>query len=373
MRVDAAELVRVALPLWRPLLAAHGFEHERRLLLVRVMTDEGEGWGECPALVAPTYVADHRAGAELVLAEHFLPAVLAAADVTSVTLDEVCPLVGHPTARAALHTALLDVELRRDDRSLASHLGVTATTTPVGVVLGLGRIDEVVAAAEAAVASGVVRCKLKIAPGDDLDRLLAVRAVVGPSTRLHADANAAYDLDDADALARLAEADLELIEQPLAADALLDHARLATQITTPIALDESIDSVRRALDAVALGAASSVSNKPARLGGLDRSVALDEALEPTAGTAWMGGWWESGVGRTPLVVLAARPGRQIIGDVGPTGAYLAADLVEPLILTDGRLTVPTAPGAVPTPDRAALARHVESRRTLRAPRPAAGR
>ena len=43
-----------------------------------------------------------------------------------------------------------------------------------------------------------------------------------------------------------------MIEQPLAYDDLIDHAVLQTQITTPVCLDETLNSLRRAEQAIDL-------------------------------------------------------------------------------------------------------------------------
>ena len=68
-----------------------------------------------------------------------------------------------------------------------------------------------------------------------------------------ADANSAYTLADADHLAELDAFDLIMIEQPLSRDDLVRHATLQSYLKTPICLDESITSVDRAEDMIALG------------------------------------------------------------------------------------------------------------------------
>ena len=67
-----------------------------------------------------------------------------------------------------------------------------------------------------------------------------------PSIALQVDANSAYTLDDLPTLKELDEFDLLLIEQPLAHDDIVDHARLQSALKTPICLDESIHSAEDA-------------------------------------------------------------------------------------------------------------------------------
>ena len=84
---------------------------------------------------------------------------------------------------------------------------------------------------------------------------------------LMVDANAAYELPQADHLARLDAFDLMMIEQPLDYEDVHDHARLQQRLKTPICLDESIHSVRTAAAAIAAGACRIINIKPGRVGG----------------------------------------------------------------------------------------------------------
>ncbi len=320
------------------------------MLLLRLRTDVGDGWGECSALAAPTYLADHLDGEERLLSTLLLPQLLAVDDVEVDSLDATLGLVGHPTARAAIVAALVDARLRSAGMSLADQLGVGGSAVPVGVVVGIDDVDAVVAQAVEAAEAGVGRIKLKIRPGHDLEPVQAVREAVGEDVELHADANASYTPDDLGLLQLLDEQGLGLIEQPYAPDRLLDSASLQRELVTPISLDESIDSPARAVDALELGACRSVSCKAPRLGGIDRAIAVHDVCVDRGAGAWAGGMFESGVGRHAVLALAALPGMTEIGDVGPTTAYLAADVVEQVEVDDGTVRVHDGPGIAPIPD-----------------------
>jgi len=47
--LEAIELRRIALPLVSPFRTSFGTETARDILLVRAVTADGEGWGECVA------------------------------------------------------------------------------------------------------------------------------------------------------------------------------------------------------------------------------------------------------------------------------------------------------------------------------------
>src|SRR4051812_17797854 len=108
MRVDGVELRRITLPLVAPFRTFHGVERDRHAVLVRVLTDGPDGWGECVAMTEPTYTSEFADGAAVVLRHHLLPRVVGR-DVSS---DDVTTLLadvkGHPMAKAAVEMAVLD-------------------------------------------------------------------------------------------------------------------------------------------------------------------------------------------------------------------------------------------------------------------------
>ena len=165
--------------------------------------------------------------------------------------------------------ALLDAELRATGVSLASHLGGVRDFVEAGVAIGRHVLIAGAVAATAAFADlGYRSFKLKISPGHDVHVVDAVRAEVGPDIVLQVDANGSYTLADADHLAKFDPLDLACFEQPLAPDALVDHARLAAKLQTPIGLDETITSAAVARDAIELNACEVVSIKSGLVGGI---------------------------------------------------------------------------------------------------------
>jgi O-succinylbenzoate synthase len=342
----AVELYRLRLPLARPFRAAHGTEHAKDVLLVRVETAEAEGWGECVATAEPTYWPEYADGAAHVIEHHLVPRVLAGR-----TLDDIA---GHHMAKAALRSALLDARLRAEGRSLAEYLGATADRVPAGVAVGLhDSIDGLLAEVGGLAAEGYQRVKLKIQPGWDVEPVRAVRRAF-PDLPLHVDANGSYETAEQahGQLAPLDDFGLLMIEQPLPADDLLGHARLAHTLATPICLDESIGSADDAATALQLGACRVVNIKPGRVGGCDEAKRVHDLCVARGVPVWCGGMLETGVGRAVNVALAALPGFTLPGDLSASSRYFAEDVTEPFVLEDGCLRVPSGPGigVSPRPD-----------------------
>lgn len=345
--IDAVELRRVAVPLITPFRTAHGTVSTRDVLLVHVMSDSGEdGWGECVAEATPSYSSEYVDGAADVMRRHLLPAIAADSCGTAVAVEQaLAPIHGHAMAKAALGTAVLDLELRTRGQSLAAALGATRSRVPAGVSVGIeDALETLVERVDGYVREGYERIKLKIRPGWDVDVVEAVRKRFGDELQLQVDANTAYGRGDARHLARLDEYGLLLIEQPLAVDDLLGHAALRQQLQTPICLDESITSAREAAQAITLGACEVVNIKPGRVGGLLEAKRIHDVCVAHGVPVWCGGMLETGIGRAANVALAALPGFSLPGDTSASSRYYERDVTDPFVLRAGHLDVPQGPG-----------------------------
>ena len=115
---------------------------------------------------------------------------------------------------------------------------------------------------------------------EDCKRLAAVRAALGPSYEIMTDANQGFALDEAMRRAgRFAEFDLAWIEEPLPADDLDGHIRLSQSTSTPIAVGESIYSIRHFREYMAKGACNIVQVDVARIGGITLWLKVAHAAE----------------------------------------------------------------------------------------------
>src|SRR6202022_391314 len=153
-------------------------------------------------------------------------------------------------------------------------------------------------------------------------------------------ANSAYSLDDAAHLAQLDRFGLLMLEQPLAAGDLVDHAALQRQIRTPVCLDESIESARDARQALQLGACRVINIKPGRVGGFAESRRIHDIAGSAGVPVWCGGMLETGIGRAGNVALATLPNFRLPGDISASDRYWAEDIVEPPFVLQRGATIP---------------------------------
>jgi len=350
-RLEGIEVRRVRMPLVAPFRTSFGTQTAKDVILLRAVTADGEGWGECVAGSDPLYASEYVAVAMTTLREYFIPAVLGlgVAD-PALVVPALDRWKGYRMSKGALEMAVLDARLRATGQSFGQALGAVHDRVPAGVSVGImDTLNELVETVGGYLDEGYQRIKLKIEPGWDLEPVRLIRETFGP-IQLQVDANAAYTLGDANHLRKLDAFDLLLIEQPLGDENVLAHAKLARRLDTPICLDESITSARAAADAIKLGACGIVNIKAGRVGGYLEARRVHDVCVANDIPVWCGGMVETGLGRAANAALAALPGMTLPGDVSASTRFYAEDLTEPIEIEHGGIAVPTGPGLGVEPD-----------------------
>lgn len=149
-------------------------------------------------------------------------------------------------AIAAVDTALWDMRAKTAGVGLADLIGRRRDQVSV-YASGVNRhltLDELTEQVTRWVAAGHSRFKIKVGLPDlerDIERVAAVRRVIGPGRLLMVDANQLWDLPAARrAAAALARYDIYWLEEPLPACDTRGYARLRSAIDIPIAAGESL-------------------------------------------------------------------------------------------------------------------------------------
>jgi O-succinylbenzoate synthase len=339
-------LREIRLALREPFRISSGVISDRRILLLELRDGDGAtAWSECVAFQEPIYSAETIDTAWLAITSWLAPRVLgidfaSPADVHGALEHEIR---GHHMAKAALEMGCWGLASAKRGKSLAELLGGTRDRVVTGISLGIqASPDALVARAKDARSKGYRKIKVKIMPGKDVEYVKAVREALGPEVSIMADANSAYELSQADHLAKLDAFNLIMIEQPLGEDDLVRHAALQRRLKTPICLDESITSLDRAEDMLTLGSGKIINIKPGRVGGFAASIAIHDLCERANVPVWCGGMLESGIGRAYNVALASLPNFKLPGDLSPSARYWERDIVTPEWTMDaeGMVSVP---------------------------------
>ena len=203
----------------------------------------------------------------------------------------------------AVELALLDRSLRADHCALADLLPPARYEVVYSGVISADAPRDAAALAKRMARLGMRRIKVKVGTSDDAARLQAVRQAVGDDVELRADANAAWQPDEAiEQLGRLAPFKLQAIEQPVGAGDLAGMKRVHDEGGVPVMADESLVTLDQARRLIELGACDYFNVRLSKCGGLSGSLAVAK-LAQAAGVKIQVG---AQVGETGILSAAGR-------------------------------------------------------------------
>lgn len=304
------------------------------------------------------------------LCEYYGPALLGQSIFDTARIDEICDAVlpDNPCARAVLDYALHDAMGKALGVPVYQLLGgVYHLDLPLEWSVGMGPTEQMVAEAQRAVEEfGIRTVCLKVGgrnlPRQDITNVAAVRDAVGPDVRLGIDANATWDAHTAIRTIRAMEAyDLAYVEQPVARADFAGLRRVREAIQTPVMADESVMTLRDALELIRLEAVDVFALKTYKLGGLrmaKRIATIAEAahvLVNVAGTAVLS-QLEAAVGAHLYTsTRGIFPSGEFVFGLGVWGPDPLAH-AEGFGVRDGTTRAPTGPGLGVTVDEKAVER-----------------
>jgi L-Ala-D/L-Glu epimerase / N-acetyl-D-glutamate racemase len=252
MRIARIESWKEAVPLSRPYTITRGTRSAVDLFFVRVVS-EGSIVGLGAASPAEGVTGETAEACAAALDEARL-GELAGRDLRhlgALRSWTEASLARTPAAQAAVDIALHDAFGRWAGVPLVDVLGRRHAALPTSVTLGIQSAEAALAQAQEYLAAGFtcLKVKLGLALDEDLERLFRLREAVGPSVRIRCDANEGYDLAATLRFAPLLdELDLEFLEQPIAAESIDEIRALPRALRERLALDESVQTDRDALD-----------------------------------------------------------------------------------------------------------------------------
>lgn len=347
MKICRIDTYHVRLPLRAPFVTSYGRLTEKAFDLL-VITDElgNQGIGELVPFQQPDYIEETLETAGIIVTKHLIPLLTKAEIFHPEEVSERFSVVkGNEMAKASLETAIWDLYAKRQGQSLTTFFDETRTTIPVGVSVGIQEdFNILLAQITAYVEQGYQRVKLKIQPGYDLEPVALIRQHF-PKLELMVDGNSAYTVKDIAHLQQLDQFQVAMIEQPFAANDFLDHSLLQKTLKTKICLDENIRSLKDCELAYALESCQSINLKIPRVGGITEALKIVRFCQEKQWLVWLGGMFESGIGRALNLQFASQKAFTFPGDISASDRYFFEDVItEPFELQQGELNVPKGIG-----------------------------
>ena len=365
-RIDTIEVIIADVPTIRPHVLAMATMATQSIVLVFLQRDDGiTGVGEATTIGGLAYGEESPEGVKLAIETYFAP-LLQTADAdrpgeVMALLDR--HIVGNRFAKCAVETALFDALGQRCGLPVSELLGGRrAETLPVAWTLASGDTARDVEEGEAVLAArrhNIFKLKIgKRGVAEDCAHAAAIARAFEGRASVRVDVNQHWTrAQAADGIARLQDAGVVLIEQPIAARDLAGMRDLCARFDCAIMADEALTGPASGWDFARAGAADVFSVKIAQSGGLTAARKLC-AIGEVAHIALYGGTMlEGGVGTAASAQLFATVGAMEWGTelFGPL--LLTEDILEePLVYRDFALCVPSGPGLGVRVDRERLGR-----------------
>jgi len=351
--------------------------------LVRVEDRDGAvGWGEVYASFPPG-AGEHRVR---LLNQLFAPIVCDSAGfenpnklharlenatrILALQSGELGPLA---QCQAGIDIAVWDLLARRNGTPLWRFLlacarpkdELSAPTSPLALPVYASGInpDYPERLVRAAWDAGHRAFKLKLGFGRerDLRNVRAARAELGEGVPIMADANQAWELSEAIAMAHaLAPYGLVWLEEPMPADTPYDTWRALVDVAPmPIAAGENLRSRVAYEDAIAAGVFGILQPDPIKWGGFTGSLPVVRRIVKT-GIRFCPHYLGGGIGllaAAHLLAASEAPGGFLEYDVNenPLRNELIGDVLR---VEDGRVTCPATPGLGAEPDFSVAAAYI---------------
>jgi muconate cycloisomerase/chloromuconate cycloisomerase len=354
LRVKALEAIIVDLPLRRLQRFAAIGARNTSVVVVRIQTNEGiEGIGEAVTPSGPWWGGESVESIKLVIDQYLSPLVLEADPFATADLAARWnrAVYGNTFAKAAVEMALLDVQGKFLNMPLYELLGgkrreALPCSWPLATGDASAEIDEALAMVEA---KKFRLFKLKmgaIEPARDVERACTVARGLAGKALVRADPNEMWDEATAKwAVPRMADAGIDMVEQPISRHNMEGSARLTQSATCAIMLDEGVCTAQDMLRITQLRAADLVSLKIMKTGGILATRRIADIAEAGGVSLYMGTFLESSIGTAANMQLCATfPDLPYGGELSGAG-LIAEDLaIEPAVYKDYELQLPKGVG-----------------------------
>ncbi len=335
------------------IVSAAGSHPQSNYVVVEVKSEDGiAGYGEA-TVVAP-WSGETQDGAIHMIRNYLSPLLVGenALHLTALVDKMDRYLIGNPFTKCAVEMALIDLVGKALNIPAYTLLGGPRRDPKIRLRFSIGAFlpEKVSKIAERAIQLGLKSCKVKVGfdVQADIERVAAVRDVVGKNFRVGVDANGGWLENDAiRALPYLEKLEVNVLEQPLPRGDFRGCARIRQRTHIPLMLDESVFTCQQALEAVRQDAADIISIYPGKNGGMLRSMEIAQMLSTAGLRCTIGSNLEMDLGSAAMLHVAiAAPALDTTVDhdiIGPI-YYDSKFTDQPIQYEEGYAVVPQGVG-----------------------------
>jgi o-succinylbenzoate synthase len=331
------------LKLNKPFETSKGIISERKGFLIKLKSDTGKtGVGD--AAPFPEFGSETYLEAENEIRNLKVNLKIDLLDIEKSIVESLQPLIKFPALHNGFEQALISLISKENNLSINVILNESSKKEiNVNAVIGFLPPEESAKEAEKLIKLGYTTLKLKAGRDkfeDDLKCIKSVREAIGDKINLRIDVNGKWSLQEAiDNLKELIPFNLEYVEQPV--NSFANFKGLKNKTNIPIAADESIKSLKNAVEFIQQKAAAVFILKPMMLGGIYPVLKIKDLAERNNIKVVITSSFESVVGRA-MTIFAASTVKSDIAHGLATGNYFEKDLFkDPYPVNNGIISLET--------------------------------
>ncbi len=352
--IETVEVLLLDVPTIRPHRLSMTTMHRQTLVLVRITGNDGvAGWGEATTIGGLAYGEESPESIKVNIDTYIAPLLLGAdANQVAARMHQINEHVqGNRFAKCAIETALSDALARRLGVPLSTLFGGRVRNTlPIAWTLASGDTARDIDEAEKMLAQRRHNIfKLKIGARSvqqDCAHVAAIKRALSERGSVRVDVNQAWTETEAMlGMQLLADAGVDLVEQPIAASNHDGLGRLRQKNRIAIMADESLHGPQDAYQLARVGAADVFAVKINQSGGLAGAQQVAAIAAAAQVELYGGTMLEGAIGTMASAQLFATFGTlawgtELFGPLLLTEEILAT----PLRYRDFALELPTGPG-----------------------------
>lgn len=354
VKIQTVDTLLVDVPTIRPHRLSVATMNHQTLVLVRIRcTDDITGWGEGTTIGGLAYGEESPESIKVNIDTYIAP-MLVGQDPSRVAhlMSQVQERIqGNRFARCAIETALYDAQARRLGVPLSELFGGRVRDRiPVAWTLASGDTARDIAEAERMLdlrRHDIFKLKIGLRTvRDDVAHVAAIKRALGDRASVRIDANQAWSVTQAlTGMAMLADAGVDMVEQPIVAHDRIGLKRLTDANIIPVMADESLHGPRDAFLVASQQAADILAVKINQSGGL-RGAAQVAAIAQAANIELYGGTMLEGAVGTMASAQLFSTFHELAWGTELFGPLLLTQeiLREPLHYSDFSLVLPRSPG-----------------------------
>ncbi len=325
----------------------------RAAAIVKITADDGSvGWGE--SIPSRMWSYETLESVTTTLRTYLVPQLMGRdvfdiAGAHAVMNRYIAPSfqTGQPIAKAGVDIALHDLAGKISGLSIPEMWGrVPRETITLSWTLNPTKLEDLDGLIDDGLSRGYQHFNIKVGGGRDYDLALSRRTRERvPDGFLWADANGGMNRATAlDLAPRLADAGVDVLEQPLPSNSLAGYRALKEQGALPVLMDEGIVSPASLIEFIRLDLLDGVAMKIPRAGGIMPAKRQIEILQD-ADLMFLGsGLTDPGISQAATLQLYGAFGYDQPAALNGPQFLEASLLVDPFEVVDGKVAVPTGPG-----------------------------